>query len=91
MQPSLSMPFPLTVDLLLWDAGRHLVTTLLNKSSSDGGSSAWSATPSRAANGAFYLYAIIKNRPNQEVTKKLFRTAVFNFIFGYTRVSFRPF
>jgi len=40
--------------------------------------------------GDFYLYAIMKNRPNQEATKKLFRTAMSNFIFGYTRVPFRP-
>jgi len=33
----------------------------------------------------------MKDRPNHEATKKLFRTAVPNFIFGYTRVSFRPF
>jgi hypothetical protein len=37
---------------------------------------------------AFYLYAIIKDWPNQETTKKLFRTAVPNFIFDYTRVPF---
>ena len=40
---------------------------------------------------AFYLYVITKDRPNQKATEKLFRTAVPNFIFGYTRVPFRPF
>ena len=40
---------------------------------------------------AFYLYAIMKDRPNQEATKKLFRTAVSNFIFDYTHVPFRPY
>ena len=44
-----------------------------------------------SGSGGFYLYAIMKNRPNQEAIKKLFRTAVPNFIFGYTRMSFRPF
>ena len=40
--------------------------------------------------GAFYLYAIMKDGPNHQATKKLFRTAVPNFIFDYTRVPFRP-
>jgi len=40
---------------------------------------------------AFYLYDIINDWPNHQVTKKLFRTAVPNFIFDYTRVPFRPF
>jgi len=41
--------------------------------------------------GALYLYAIMKDWPNQEATKKLFRTAMPNFIFGYTCMSFRLF
>ena len=35
------------------------------------------------------MYAIMKDRPNQETTKKLFRTAVPNFILGYTSMPFR--
>ena len=38
-----------------------------------------------------YVYAIMKDRPNHEATKKLFRTVIPNFIFSYTRVPFRPF
>jgi len=30
-----------------------------------------------------------KSTSNQKAIKKLFRTAIFNFIFGYTRVPFR--
>ena len=33
----------------------------------------------------------MKDWPNQDAIKKLFRTAVANFIFGYTRMPFRPF
>jgi hypothetical protein len=36
------------------------------------------------------VYAIIKDSPNEKVTKKLFRIAVLNFIFDCTRVPFRP-
>jgi len=39
---------------------------------------------------AFYLHAIMKDWPNHHATKKLFRTAVSNFIFDYTRVPFHP-
>jgi len=44
----------------------------------------------QANQGVFYLYAIMKDGPNHQATKKLFRTVVPNFIFDYTRVSFRP-
>jgi hypothetical protein len=33
----------------------------------------------------------MKDGPNHQATKKLFRTVVPNFIFGYTRMPFRPF
>ena len=47
--------------------------------------------PAAVVERAFYLYAIMKDGPNHHATKKLFRTAVPNFIFDYTRVPFRPF
>jgi len=45
----------------------------------------------RARNGEpFTLYVITKDPQTRKPTKKLFHTAVSNFIFGYTSMSFHP-